>query len=181
MANDNFEELYKQGIIVITTGIEDMDVTSNIILSLLNWNRIDPKKELQLYISSVSGDYLNVLSIYDAIQSISNPISGYCIGLVGSCAALLLAACNKGKRYILEHSQIALREISGIIPGGSKQQTEIEILANELASQRETFESLLSKHTGQSVEEIHHLCYENTYLTPEEAIKKGFVDKIVRK
>lgn len=181
MDNNDFEELYKQGIIVITSAIDDMNVTSNIILSLLNWNRVDPKKELQLYISSNASDYLNILSIYDAIQSISNPISAYCIGLVSNCAVLLLAACKKGRRFILEHSQIALREIYGVIGSGGNQQTEIEILANEMASQRETFESLLAKHTGLSVEEIHDLCYNDTRLTPKEAIEKGFVDKIVRR
>ena len=181
MTENTFQELYKQGIIVITSAIQDTSVTSDIILSLLNWNRINPKKELQLYISSAADDYLNVLSIYDAMQSISNPITGYCIGMVGNVSVLLLAACNKGKRYILEHSEIVLRELSGFVGSGGKQQTEFEILAKEIGSQRETFESLLSKHTGLSVEEIHNLCYNDARLKPEEAIKKGFVDKIVRK
>ena len=180
MSNNDFRELYKQGIIVITSSIGDMQATSDIILSMLNWSRIDPKKELQLYISSTSNDYLNVLSIYDAMQSIKNPLSGYAIGLVGGCSSLLLAACNKGKRYILEHSQIAMSELRGVISSGANQQTEVEIIANELASQRETFEELLSKHTSLNKEEIHKLCYDNVRLNPEDAIKMGFVDKVVK-
>lgn len=167
----------QNGIIVITSGL-DSNYTNDVILCLLNWDSKNPEKELKFYISCASNDYLNVITIFDVMQSIRNPISGYAIGLVSGCATLLLAGCNKGKRYALKNTEIGLSEISGIISNGVNQETEIEIVSKETTIQKQTFEELLAKHTGQPLDVIEKDCKNEKTLTAEEAIKYGLIDKI---
>ena len=167
----------QNGIIVITSGL-DSNYTNDVILSLLNWDTKNHEKELKFYISCASNDYLNIITIYDVMQSIRNPISGYAIGLVSGCATLLLAGCNKGKRYALKNTEIGLNEITGIISNGVNQETEIEIVSKETTIQKQTFEELLAKHTGQPLDVIEKDCKNEKTLTAEEAIKYGLIDKI---
>ena len=168
----------ESGIIVIQSALNS-DITNQIILTLLKWNTSNPKKELQLYISSTTNDYLNIITIYDVMQSIQNPISGYAIGLVAGCATLLLAGCSKGKRYALKNTEIALSEVSGFLSNGANQETEIAIAAKETTIQKETFESLLAKHTSQKVEKIHEDCVEERSFTAKEACEYGLIDKVL--
>lgn len=178
MDNKLFEKLHRDGILVITSSINSK-YASEIILSLLNWSNEDSSRELQLYISSYSNDFTNIMAIYDVLQTMKNPISGFCIGMVGGCSTLLLAGCNKGKRYALKNSEIIMGEISGIISSGSNQQTEIEIAAKEATEQKEIFENLLAKHTGQTKEAIHKYCLEERVLSSKEAIEFGLFDEIL--
>ena len=172
------KRMTESGIIVIPSTLNS-NYTNDIILALLKWNDTNPKKELQLYISSATNDYLNIITIYDVMQSIQNPISGYAIGLVGGCSTLLLAGCTKGKRYALKNTEIGLSELMGVLGSGVNQETEIQIAAKEVTIQKDTLESLLAKHTGQSVETIHKCCLEEKSFTAQEACEFGLIDKVL--
>ncbi len=175
---DPIEKIFQDGGIVIPTRL-DPETTNDIIQTILNWNSTDPFKELHLYISSCTISFTNVLAIYDVMTSISNPISGLAVGAVGNCSVLLLAACDKGKRFIFKNTQISLSEIYGFFDSGANQQTEVEIINKEATQQKDIFEELLAKHTGKTVEEIHRDCYEDKVFTAEEAIAYGIVDHIM--
>lgn len=178
MGNPLFEKLYNNGIIIITSNMSP-ESTGDTIQAILNWNATDPFKELHFYISSTSPSFTNVLALYDTMTSISNPIYGYAIGAVANCSVLLLAACDKGKRFILKNTRINLNEIYAALDNGANQQTEVELLNQEATEQKDIFESLLAKHTGQEIEKIHQDCLLKTSLTAEEARAYGLVDHIL--
>lgn len=178
MGNSLIQKLYQNGVLVITSNIGP-EMTGDLIQAILNINASDPFKEIHLYISSGSTSFTDVLALYDTMTSISNPIYGYAIGMVADCSVLLLAACDKGKRYILKHTEIYLDEIYGYLDTGVNQQTEMELLCRETTKQKDIFESLLAKHTGKSEKEIHQACIEKRSFNAEEAIKYGLVDHIL--
>lgn len=174
----SLRELINENNIVFITSIRSSEAASNVIFRLMSIAQENPKKEIQLYISSWGGSFLDMIAIYDTIKAIKNPISGYCIGVAGQYAALLLAACDKGKRFILKHSEISFHEPNGYI-GSGDQQTEIVIAAKEAKIERETFEKALAKETGQPLKKIHQDCVKGKELNAEEAVKYGFVDVIL--
>lgn len=178
MANPLFQKLYENGVIVITSNITP-EMTGDTIQTLLNINAADPFKEIHLYISSGSISFTDVLALYDTMTSIANPIYGYAIGAVADCSVLLLAACDKGKRFILKNTEIYLDEIYGFLDSGVNQQTEMELLYQETTKQKDIFESLLAKHTGKSEKEIHEDCVASRSFNAEEAIAYGLVDHIL--
>ena len=178
MGNSLFEKLYQNGIIVITSNLGP-EATGDLIQAIMNLNAMDPFKEIHLYISSGSPNFINVLALYDTITSIANPLYGYAIGGVSDCSVLLLAACDKGKRFILKNTEIGLDEIYGFLDSGVNQQTEMELLNKETTKQKEIFEELLAKHTGRTVEEIHNACVNCQNFSAEEAIEYGLVDHIL--
>lgn len=178
MANPLIQKLYENGIIVITTNVGP-EATSSTIQAILNLNAMDPFKEIHLYISSGSRDFVNILALYDTLTSIANPIYGYAIGGVAACSVLLLAACDKGKRFILKNTEVCLDEIYGFLDSGVNQQTEMELLNKETTRQKEIFETLLAKHTGRSIEEIHRDCVASKVFNAEEAIEYGLVDHVL--
>ena len=178
MGNPIFEKLYNDGVIVIV-GQLNPEITSDTIRTILNWNSIDPFKELHLYISSGAVSFTNVLALYDTITSISNPVYGYAVGSVSNCAVLLLAACDKGKRFIFKNSEIGMHEIYAFFDNGANQQTEVEIIKKETTEQKDIFEALLAKHTGKDIKNIHEDCIASKSLSAEEAVAYGIVDQIL--
>lgn len=172
------EKLIESGIIVIC-GLIDSEKASKIIFKLLSLSTQDETTPIQLFISSRSGSYLDILAIYDTINTLKNPISATCVGEVGGYATLLLAACNKGSRYALKHSRINIDQPFGILQSGVNQQTEIEIEATEAALKREVFEKILAEKTGQNIAKIHKDCEVGIELKAQEAVEYGLIDKII--
>ena len=175
----SLRELIDENAIVFVPTIDNSNHSSEIIFRILAIAQANPNKEIKLYISSFGGSYLNMMSIYDTIKAVKNPVTGYCIGNADQYAALLLAACNKGKRYILKHSEVSVWEPNGYLDVGANQETEIVIAAKEAKEERDTFEKLLAKETGQPVEKIHQDISTRLDLTAEEAVRYGFVDVIL--
>lgn len=175
----SLRELLDENAIVFLPTIDSSAHSSEVIFRILSIAQADPKKEIKLYISSFGGTYLNMMSIYDTIKAVKNPVSAYCIGNADQYAALILAACNKGKRYILKHSEVSVWEPNGYLDVGANQETEIVIAAKEAKQERDTFEKLLAKETGQPVEKIHQDISSRLDLNAEEAVKYGFVDVIL--
>ena len=171
------DKLFNNGIVVITSSINS-DTSEQIIMELLNIKAKDPKKEIQLYISSHTYNYLDIFAIHDVLVSLPNPISTFVIGEVGGLSPLLVSLGNKGKRYCLKNSVIYLSEVRGIMSGG--QQTEIDIAAKEALNTRETYERLMSKYTGQSIDNLHKALVEERKLTAEDAVKFGLIDEVLQ-
>ena len=178
MNNELMEKMDRDGVVVITSNL-DSESKNHIILSLLNYGNT-PEKEIQLFISSSIMDYTNVLAIYDVLKSLKNPISTFAIGLVGGTAVLLLLAGNKGKRYILENSEVRLSELYDVVGTGSNQQTEIEILSKDVLQKEEIFESIVTNHSSLNKEDVHKYCVEQAVFDSSKAKEVGFVDEILR-
>ncbi len=179
MAKKTLKEKLVESRIIVVNGYIDSEKASEIILKLLTFNKENEKEEIQMYFSAHDGAYLDAMAIYDTMKSLSNDISGTCIGAVGGYSALLLAGCTKGKRYILPHSTVYIEQPYGYLQAGVNQQTVIAIEAEEIRKEREVFESVLSEVTGQTVERIHADCEKGIDLDAKEALSYGIVDVII--
>lgn len=178
MDKDLEKKLFESRVIIVG-GYIDSDVAGYVVLRLLQMSAESDTDEIQMFIGSVSGNYLDVLAIYDTMRSLSNPISGTGIGAVGNYAAILLAGCNKGSRCCLCHCKFSLEQPYGSLKTGSNQQTEIAIAASEVRLERETMESLLALHTGKSVDDIHNDLEFGIELNAEQAKEYGLIDYII--
>jgi ATP-dependent Clp protease protease subunit len=136
----------------------------------------DPEKDIQFYINSPGGYVSAGLAIYDTMQYVQPDISTICMGQAASMGALLLAAGAKGKRFALPHSRIMIHQPAG---GAQGQATDIEIHAREILTLRERLNHILSKHTGQAIEQIEKDTDRNFFMSAEEAVKYGIVDEVL--
>ncbi len=176
-AYDIYSRLLKERIIFIGTSIDE-NIANLVIAQLLYLEAEDPDKEIMLYINSPGGLVTAGLAIYDTIQYIKPDVCTICVGQAASMAAVLLAAGTKGKRYALRHSRIMLHQPIGAFQG---QATEVEIQAKEILRLREILNKILSKHTGQSKEKIAQDTERDFYMSAEEALEYGIIDKILIK
>lgn len=133
---------------------------------------------IDIYISSPGGEVNAGLCIYDIIQSCNNDINMYCIGSACSMAAVLLAAGQKGRRYILPHSKVMIHEVlvSGGIGGSA---TSISEISKSILGTRDIVNGILAKHTGKSIKDINKATSFDNYMTAEEAVKFGICDEII--
>ena len=136
----------------------------------------DPDKDIQLYINSPGGSVTAGLAIYDTMQQISPDVITICYGLAASMGAFLLSGGTKGKRFSLPNSRIMIHQPLG---GAQGQAVEIEIQAKEILYLKETLNALLAEHTGQSIEKISEDTDRDHFLSPEEAVEYGLIDKVV--
>lgn len=171
------EKLFDNGIFVITSNINEK-TAHDLIFSLLDFSANNPEKEIKLYISSGSDDYLNIFAIYDVVKSLPNPVSTYSIGGVSDMSLVFPCLGNKGKRYALENTVFYFSEVVGILSEG--QQTDIEILAKDTARTRIAFESILSASTGKSVDQIHNDLLKGIKLSAKEAKEYGLIDEVMK-
>jgi ATP-dependent Clp protease protease subunit len=174
-AYDIYSRLLKDRIIMLGVPIDD-HVANLVIAQLLYLESEDPKKDVYLYINSPGGYATSGLAIYDTMQFIKCDVSTICVGQAASAAALLLAAGAKGKRLSLPHTRILIHQPSGSVQG---QATDIGIHAKEILSLRKKMNSLISKHTGQSLERIEKDTDRDFFMAPEEAKKYGIIDEII--
>uniref|UniRef100_A0A7V4JQB2 ATP-dependent Clp protease proteolytic subunit n=1 Tax=Thermodesulfobacterium geofontis TaxID=1295609 RepID=A0A7V4JQB2_9BACT len=174
-AFDIYSRLLKERIVFIGTTIDE-NVANIVIAQLLYLEAEDPDKDIMLYINSPGGLVTAGLAIYDTIQYIKPDVCTICVGQAASMAAVLLAAGTKGKRYALRHSRIMLHQPIGAFQG---QATEVEIQAKEVLRLREILNEILSKHTGQPKEKIKQDTERDFYMSAEEALEYGLIDKIL--
>ena len=175
----SFEDRLDESRIVVVCGYVDGGSASKIIFKLLSLSAISEKEEIQLFISSSGGSYLDMMAIYDTLNTLSNPVTGIAVGMVNDHATLLLAKCTKGRRFALKHTEISFSQPSGYIAPGSNQQTEIAIEARELFVKRETFERELAKCTGQDYETVHEDCEDGVVFSAQQALEYGIIDEIL--
>ncbi len=172
---DIYSRLLKDRIVLLGTEIDDT-VASLICAQLLFLESQDPEKEINLYINSPGGSVSAGLAIYDTMRYISAPVATLCMGTAASMGAFLLAAGTKGMRYALPHSTIMIHQPLGGFRG---QASDIEIHAREIKRIKTMMNTILSENTGRSVEEVTAACERDNFLTPEEALEFGLIDKVL--
>lgn len=172
---DIYSRLLKDRVIFMTGQVED-HMANLIVAQLLFLESENPDKDIHLYINSPGGSVTAGLSVYDTMQFIQPNVSTMCIGQAASMGALLLAGGAEGKRYALPHSRLMIHQPSG---GAQGQASDIEIQANEIIKMRDKLNVLLSKHTGQKVATIAHDTERDNYMSAEQALEYGLVDKII--
>ena len=174
-AYDIYSRLLKDRIILMSEGVDD-HMASLICAQLLFLESEDPEKEIYLYINSPGGVVSSGLAIYDTIQYITCPVATLCMGQAASMGALLLTAGTKGLRYALPHSRIMIHQPSGGFRG---QATDIEIHAREVLRLRQLLNEIMAKHSGQSVERIAELTERDNFMSAEEAVELGLIDRVL--
>uniref|UniRef100_A0A832LVP8 ATP-dependent Clp protease proteolytic subunit n=1 Tax=Caldimicrobium thiodismutans TaxID=1653476 RepID=A0A832LVP8_9BACT len=174
-AYDIYSRLLRERIIFLGTSIDE-HVANLVVAQLLYLEAEDPDKDIMLYINSPGGLVTAGLAIYDTMQYIKPDVCTICVGQAASMAAVLLAAGAKGKRYALKHSRIMLHQPIGAFQG---QATDVEIQAKEILRLREILNSILAHHTGQDKEKIKQDTERDFYMSAEDALEYGLIDKIL--
>ena len=174
-AYDIYSRLLKERIIFVTGPVEDY-MASVIIAQLLFLEAENPKKEVSMYINSPGGVVSSGLAIYDTMQYIKPEVSTLCIGQAASMGSLLLSAGASGKRFSLPNARIMVHQPSGGFQG---QASDIERHAQEILSLRSRLNDIYVKHTGQNLKTIEKALDRDTFMTSDDAMKFGLIDKVV--
>ncbi len=175
-AYDLYSRLLKDNIIFLQTPIDDQ-IASLLCAQLIHLESENPEKDINIYINSPGGDITALFAIYDTMQFIRNDIATICLGQAASAAAVLLAAGTKGKRLALPHSRVLLHQPYGQV--GYGQVTDLELAAQEILRMRELLETILSHHTGQSLEKVHTDTDRDFVLEAEAALEYGIIDTVL--
>ncbi len=162
---------------IIFLGEEINSVSANLVVAqLLHLESQDAEKDISLYINSPGGEVYSGLAILDTMNFIKPQVSTICVGMAASMAAVLLSAGAKGKRFCLPHSKVMIHQPSG---GAQGQQTEIEIVAEEIKKTRRELNQILSDASGQPIEKVQADTERDNYLTAAETLDYGLIDRIV--
>lgn len=173
---DIFSRLLKSRIILLSGEIND-SLSSSVIAQLLYLDSIN-HDDISIYINSPGGSVSAGLAIYDTMNFIKSSVSTICIGMAASMGAFLLSSGEKGKRIALPNSEIMIHQPLG---GAEGQATEIKIVAEHILKTKEKLNKILAKNTGKSIKKIEHDTDRDYYLSAEEALEYGIVDKIIEK
>ncbi len=174
-AYDIYSRLLKERVVFLVGPVSEL--TANLIVAqLLFLESENPDKEIFFYINSPGGSVSAGLAIYDTMQFIKPDVSTLCIGQAASMGALLLAAGDKDKRFVLPNSRVMIHQPMG---GFSGQASDVEIHAREILYLRGRLNEILAKHTGRSVETIAKDTDRDNFLSAEDAVKYGIVDKVL--
>ena len=172
---DIYSRLLKERIIFL--GEEVNDVTAVLVVSqLLFLESEDPDKDINLYINSPGGSVTAGMAIYDTMQYVKCDVSTMCMGLAASMGAFLLSGGTKGKRLALPNAEIMIHQPSG---GAQGQATEIEIAAEHILRTKKKLNTILSENTGQPYETIVKDTERDNWLTAQEALEYGLIDKVM--
>ncbi len=140
----------------------------------------DEQSPIDIYINSPGGEVNSGLAIYDLIQSCTAPINMYCIGMAASMGALILAGGQKGRRYILPHSQVMIHE--PMIPGGvGGSASSIKSTADSILKTRELLNGIMAKHTGKSIKQMDRATDHDNYMSADQAVRFGLCDEVVNR
>ena len=174
---DIFSRLLNDRIIVLSDEVNDA-TASLVVAQMLFLEGQDPDKDISLYINSPGGSVTAGMAIYDTMQYIKCDVSTICMGLAASMGAFLLSSGAKGKRYALPNSEIMIHQPLG---GARGQATEIKIVADHILKTREKLNKILAENTGKSIEQIALDTERDNYLSAQEAMDYGLVDKVLYK
>ena len=172
---DIYSRLLKDRIIFLGSEIID-DVANSIVAQMLFLESEDPEKDISIYINSPGGSVTAGLAIYDTMQYIKPQVSTICVGLAASMAAILLAGGAKGKRLALPNAEVMIHQPLG---GARGQASDIEIQAKNIIKTKERMNRILASHTGQDYETIARDTDRDNYMTADEALTYGLIDKII--
>lgn len=172
---DIYSRLLKDRIIFLGSQVDD-EVANALVAQMLFLQSDDPKADIHLYINSPGGSVSAGLAIYDTMQFVSCDVATYCIGQAASMGAVLLAAGARGKRYALPNARIMIHQPLAGMQGTAE---EISIHAREFKRIKQKLNEILLKHTGQSLTKIEQDTDRDRFMSPEEAVGYGLIDKAI--
>ena len=172
---DIFSRLFRERIIFLGEEIDD-DLANIIVASLLLLDSENPEKDIMLYINSPGGIITSGMAIYDTMHHIRADVSTICMGDASSMGAFLLASGAKGKRMALKHARVMIHQPSG---GARGQASDLILEAKEIARLKKLMNELLAKNTGQSIKKINKDVERDYYMSAQEALEYGIIDKII--
>ena len=175
-AYDIYSRLLKERVIFLVGQVEDY-MANLIVAQLLFLESDNPDKDISLYINSPGGSVTAGMAIYDTMQFIKPNVSTLCIGQAASMGAFLLTAGQPGKRFVLPNSRVMIHQPSAGFQG---QATDIDIHAREILSIKDRMNKLMALHTGQTVEKVKADTERDNFLTAEDSVEYGLVDRIVK-
>jgi ATP-dependent Clp protease protease subunit len=174
-AYDIYSLLLKERIIFLGTAIDDQ-IANLIVAQLLFLSHEDPDREIQMYINSPGGQIYSGLAIYDTMKMIPNKISTVAVGITASFGTVILTAGTKGQRYALPHATIHMHQPLGGVEG---QASDIEIKAKEILRLKSRLNEIMSTSTGQPLDVIERDTERDFYLSANQAVDYGLVDKVL--
>jgi len=174
---DIFSRLLSDRIIMLSDEVNDV-TASLVVAQMLFLEGQDPDKDISLYINSPGGSVTAGMAIYDTMHYIKCDVSTICMGMAASMGAFLLSSGAKGKRFALANSEIMIHQPAG---GAQGQATEIKIVAEQILKTREKLNRMLAENTGKPIEVIALDTERDNYMTAQEALDYGLVDKILTK
>ena len=172
---DIYSRLLKERVVFLVGPVED-HVANVIVAQLLFLESENPDKDINLYINSPGGSVTAGLAIYDTMQFVKPAVSTMCVGQAASMGALLLAGGASGKRYCLPHSRVMIHQPLGGFQG---QATDIDIHAREILSVRDRLNEILSKHTGQPIEQVATDTDRDNFMSADDAKRYGLIDAVL--
>ena len=176
-AYDIYSRLMEERIVFLGTQIND-DVANSVIAQLLFLEKEDQKKDILLYVNSPGGQVTSTLAMYDTMQYVQPDISTVCLGMAASGGAIILMGGAKGKRFALPHSEIMIHQPLG---GTEGQATDIAIHAEHIIRMKDMLNEMIAKHSGQKVAKVKVDTERDKFLTSQEALDYGLVDRIINK
>ncbi len=174
-AYDIYSRLLKERVIFLVGPVNDQ-MANLIVAQMLFLESENPDKDISLYINSPGGSVSAGLAIFDTMNFIKPDVSTLCTGLAASMGAFLLAAGAKGKRFSLPNSRVMIHQPSG---GSQGMASDIEIQAKEILYLRERLARIMAENTGQSVEQIHKDTDRDRFMSAEESVDYGLIDKVL--
>ncbi|MEB3230837.1 MAG: ATP-dependent Clp protease proteolytic subunit [Leptolyngbyaceae bacterium] len=171
-----YERLFRERIIFLAEEVDDA-IANAIVAYMLYLDSEDPGKPIYLYINSPGGSVTAGMAMYDTMQHIKSEVVTICVGLAASMGAFLLTAGTKGKRLALPHSRIMIHQPLGGV--GRSQATDIEIEAKHILRIRRELNELMAEHTGQTVEQIEKDTDRDKFMSAQEAMEYGLIDRVV--
>lgn len=175
-AYDIYSRLLKDRIIFLGSPIDDA-VANTIIAQLLFLDSEDKSQDIKIYVNSPGGSVSAGLAIYDTMQYVKSDVSTICVGLAGSMGAIILSGGAKGKRLALPNSEIMIHQVMG---GAEGQAVDIKIRAEHILKVKNKLDKILVKHTNRTLSQIERDTDRDNFMTPEEAMAYGIIDKIVK-
>lgn len=175
-AYDIYSRLLKDRIIFLGSPIDDA-VANTVIAQLLFLDNEDDKSDIKIYVNSPGGSVSAGLAIYDTMQHVKADVSTICVGMAASMGAVILAGGAKGKRLALPNAEIMIHQVMG---GAEGQATDIKIRAEHILKIKNKLDKILTKHTNKTLNQIEKDTDRDYYMSPEEAIGYGIIDKIVK-
>ncbi|MDQ6985139.1 MAG: ATP-dependent Clp endopeptidase proteolytic subunit ClpP [Candidatus Dojkabacteria bacterium] len=176
-AYDIYSRLLKERIIFIGTAI-DAGVANAVIAQLLFLEKENANKDIVIYVNSPGGVVTAGLAIYDTMQYVKPDITTICVGIAASMGSILLTGGAKGKRFALANSEVMIHQPMG---GTEGQASDIKIHADHIIKTRDRLNRILANHTGQKISTIENDVERDKYLSSEEALEYGLIDKIISK
>lgn len=174
-AYDIYSRLLKERIVFLGGPI-DSDVANLVVAQLLFLASEDPKKDISFYINSPGGSVSATLAMIDTMNHIRPDVSTVCVGIAASGAAWILSSGAKGKRFVLPNSEVMIHQPLG---GAEGQASDIEITAKHILSTRDRLNKIMAKNTGQPIKKIENDVDRDFFMTAEESVKYGIVDKVL--